>query len=304
MFGLLKSGFKKVQQALKKTKNALGERIRGLFGKAIDEETFEQLEQILFEADLGSELAVRFSDKLRKFWKSSSSPTVDSMLHHLKEEARSILNKPSKESTTSGHPHVILLVGVNGSGKTTTAAKIALKEKKNGKKVLLAAGDTFRAAAVEQLEKWSNRIDVPLIKSQKGSDPAAVAFDAIVAGKARGCDLIIADTAGRLESKTELMAELQKVVTVCNKANPGSPHEIVLVLDATTGQNALDQVEIFNQSAPLTGLVITKLDGSAKGGILLSIYDRFSLPIKYIGVGEGEEDLVPFDKDQYLDSLF
>jgi len=199
---------------------------------------------------------------------------------------------------------VVLIVGVNGSGKTTSIAKLARKLQEEGESLLLAAGDTFRAAAIDQLATWAERLDIPLIKSTPGGDPAAVAFDAATAAKARGVDTLIIDTAGRLQNKTDLMHELEKVGRVIKKVIPDAPHETLLVLDATTGQNALDQAEVFNTFTPLSGIILSKLDGSAKGGIALSIYQKLGIPIEWVGVGETLDDLVPFDKDAYADALF
>ncbi|MCK4935197.1 MAG: signal recognition particle-docking protein FtsY, partial [Simkaniaceae bacterium] len=231
--------------------------------------------------------------------------TPDQIIHLLKEKAKLILNdikEPLKEEPSS--PKMILIVGVNGSGKTTSIAKLAYRFQKKKQKVLLAAGDTFRAAATEQLEIWAKRTKTEIVKGIPGGDPSSVIFDALTAAKARGLDLVLADTAGRLQSKTELMEELAKIKRVSDKVIPGAPHEIYLVLDATTGQNAVDQAKIFNEFTPLTGLILTKLDGSAKGGVILSIYHQMGIPVKYIGVGEQMDDLVPFNVENYIEALF
>jgi len=207
-------------------------------------------------------------------------------------------------SVVMGKPHVILIVGVNGSGKTTSIAKLAAKFQKEGKKVLLAAGDTFRAAAIEQLDTWAKRLGVEIVKSSPGADPAAVAFDGASAAVARGIDVVFVDTAGRLQNKVDLMRELEKVRRTLKKVIPEAPHETLLVLDATTGQNAVDQAKAFHAVTPLSGIVLTKLDGSAKGGIILSIYKELGLPVLWVGTGEGAEDLEPFDPKAYVDSLF
>lgn len=304
MFGFLKKGISKIKAAFSKTRAVIGDRIRSLFGAKIDEETFEMLEQVLFEADLGAKLAMELVEETRKKASWGGDQTAESVISHIKERALTLLTeKPAKESAF-GHPHILLMVGVNGTGKTTTTAKLALKYKKEGKKVLLAAADTFRAAAIDQLSIWAERIGVDIVKGAPGGDPAAVIFDALSKATAKGYDLVIADTAGRLQSKTDLMHELEKALRVCKKVIPDAPHETYLVLDATTGQNAIDQAKIFNQYVPLSGLVVTKLDGSAKGGILLSIYHQMHIPVKYIGIGEKEDDLVPFDPVEYVDSLF
>ena len=259
MFGLLKSGLNKIRKAFSRTRSALGDRIRDLFRSPLDEETLEELEQILYEADLGSTLALEFVEHVRK---------SDHPIRAMKNHAEEILHKPPhvQGKKPKGPLKVILVVGVNGSGKTTSCAKLARLYKQEGKKVMLAAGDTFRAAAIEQLSTWADRLKLDCIKGSQGGDPSAIIFDALTAAKARGHDVVIADTAGRLQSKTDLMNELAKIKRVIEKVVPDAPHEIYLVLDASTGQNALDQAKIFNEFTPLTGLVLTKLDGSAKGG--------------------------------------
>jgi len=307
MFGLIKSGFKKVKNALTKTRSVLGDRLRGLFGQSIDENTFDSLEQILYEADLGTDLATLLTDELRTFIKKTKHQDTASLMNFLKGRVGEILDEPSdiaERPHKKGEPFVILIVGVNGSGKTTSAAKLAHLYKEQGKKVLLAAGDTFRAAAIEQLTIWAERLGIDLVKAKLGSDASAVIYDAISKAKAGGYDVVIADTAGRLQAKTDLMHELKKVDRTIKKQLPDAPHETLLVLDATTGQNALDQAEIFHNFTPLSGLALTKLDGSAKGGIILSIYHKMKIPIRYIGLGEGVKDLSPFDAAQYVEALF
>lgn len=301
MFGLLKSGLNKIRKAFSRTRSALGDRIRDLFRNPLDEETLDELEQILFEADLGSTLALEFVEHVRRYGKKYASP-IDAMKSHAEE----ILHKPPhvQGKTPQNGPKVILVVGVNGSGKTTSCAKLARLFKEEKKKVLLAAGDTFRAAAIDQLAMWADRLKLDCIKGKPGGDPSAVIFDALSAAKARGHDIVIADTAGRLQSKTDLMNELAKIKRVTEKVIPDAPHEIYLVLDATTGQNALDQAKIFNEFTPLTGLILTKLDGSAKGGIILSIYHQMGIPIRFIGLGEKEDDFLPFSPEPYVDALF
>ncbi|MCB1084964.1 MAG: signal recognition particle-docking protein FtsY [Chlamydiia bacterium] len=298
MFGLLKSGLNKIRKAFSRTRSVLGDKIKTLFKGALDDETLDQLEQILYEADLGSALAEEFVAAVRK--------KPDKPIETMKAHAKALLEKPPQvegKAPTSG-PKVILVVGVNGSGKTTSCAKLARLFKEEGKKVMLAAGDTFRAAAIEQLSTWSERLKLDCIKGNQGGDPSAIIFDALTAAKSRGHDVVIADTAGRLQSKTDLMNELSKIKRVSEKVIPDAPHEIYLVLDATTGQNALDQAKIFNEFTPLTGLILTKLDGSAKGGIILSIYHQMGIPIRYIGIGEGAEDFIPFTPEPYIDALF
>lgn len=307
VFGLLKSGLSKIRRAFSRTRSILGEKVRDLFGKPLDEETLDELEQILYEADLGSALATEFVDHIRRFARknphSTSTQLIDAMKHH----AQDILHRPPSVSGKPAEPNspkMILVVGVNGSGKTTSCAKLSRLFQQDKKKVMLAAADTFRAAAIEQLDIWSQRLKIDCVKGKPGGDPSAVIFDALTAAKARQTDVVIADTAGRLQSKTELMEELAKITRVTKKVIPEAPHEIYLVLDATTGQNALDQAKIFNEFTPLTGLILTKLDGSAKGGIILSIYHRMGIPIRYIGIGEKEDDFIPFDPESYVDALF
>lgn len=297
MFGLLKSGLNKIRKAFSRTRSILGDRLRDLFRSPIDDETLDSLEQILYEADLGSSLATEFVQHVKR---------SDNPLKAMKHYAEEILHKPPhvQGKKPEGPLKVILVVGVNGSGKTTSCAKLARLYKEEGKKVLLAAGDTFRAAAIEQLSMWADRLKLDCIKGKQGGDPSAILFDALTAAKARGHDIVIADTAGRLQSKTDLMNELSKIKRVIQKVVPDAPHEIYLVLDATTGQNALDQAKIFNEFTPLTGLILTKLDGSAKGGIILSIYHQMGIPIRYIGIGEGAEDFLPFSPEPYVDALF
>lgn len=301
MFSFLKSGLNKIRKAFSRTRSLLGDRLRDLFRGPLDEETLDELEQILFEADLGSTLALEFVEYVRQYGKKYSSP-IDAMKSHAEE----ILHKPPHVQGKKPHgtPKVILIVGVNGSGKTTSCAKLASIYKGEGKKVLLAAGDTFRAAAIEQLSTWAEKLSLDCIKGKPGGDPSAIIFDALTAAKARGHEVVIADTAGRLQSKTDLMNELAKIKRVIEKVIPDAPHEIYLVLDATMGQNALDQAKIFNEFTPLTGLILTKLDGSAKGGIILSIYHRMGIPIRYIGIGEGADDFLPFSAESYVDALF
>ncbi|QVL58275.1 MAG: signal recognition particle-docking protein FtsY [Simkaniaceae bacterium] len=301
MFGLLKSGLNKIRKAFSKTRSILGDKIRSLLNGPLDEATLDELEQILFEADLGSTLAIEFVEYVRNYGKKYNHP-IDAMKAH----AEDILHKPPhvQGKKPSESPKVILVVGVNGSGKTTSCAKLARIYKDEGKKVMLAAGDTFRAAAIEQLATWSDRLKIDCVKGTPGGDPSAIIFDALTAAKARGHDVVIADTAGRLHSKTDLMNELAKIKRVIEKVVPDAPHEIYLVLDATTGQNALDQAKTFNEFTPLSGLILTKLDGSAKGGIILSIYHQMGIPIRYIGIGEGADDFLPFSPEPYIDALF
>jgi len=301
---LLKPGFSKIWRACSKTRSLLGEKFRSILNKSLDDNTLEELEQTLFEADLGSTLAFTLIEHVRTHAKKQGNQ--NNLIRAMKDRAEQILNLPplsmGREVTTP--PKVVLIVGVNGSGKTTSAAKLAKMYKDEGKRVLLAAGDTFRAAAIEQLQMWSNQMHVDYVKGSPGGDPSATIFDALTAAKARGHDVVIADTAGRLQSKTNLMKELSKIGQVTEKLVPNSPHEVYLVIDATTGQNAIDQAKIFNAFTPLTGLIFTKLDGSARGGTILSIYHSTKIPVRYIGIGEKDEDLIPFNPKTYIDALF
>ncbi len=307
MFGFLKSGFQKIKSALSRTRSLISGKIRQLFSVAVDENTLEALEKILYEADLGTECAADMTEEVRKFLRGNKDATSEEIINCLRNYAMKILSAPAKRQggeTKPGEPRVILITGVNGSGKTTSIAKLASFYRKEKHKVLLAAADTFRAAAIEQLEIWAERIGVTLIKGQSGSDPAAVVFDALTAAQARGCDTVFIDTAGRLQNKTELMQELAKIRKVTDRAIHGAPHETWLVIDATTGQNAVDQAITFDSFTPLTGLIVTKLDGSAKGGILLSVYRKLGVPILWVGTGEKEDDLMPFDAEAYVEGLF
>lgn len=292
--------FKKLISPFSKIKSLLGQKIRSLFSQTPDESTFEKLEQLFYEADLGSSMAAELTAKLRI--QARKEHTADTLLHFVQQELL-LLFTPITTPNYTETPHVILMVGVNGSGKTTSLAKLAAHFKKSGKSVLIAAGDTFRAAAVEQLEMWAKKLDIPLIKSQPGSDPSAVAFDAMTAAKARNIEIVLIDTAGRLQTKTDLMQELAKIRRVIQKQNPKAPQETLLVLDSTIGQNAIDQARIFHQFTPITGIVLTKLDGSSKGGIIVAIQKELKIPIVWVGLGEGENDLSPFKPKDYVNSL-
>ncbi len=284
----------------KKIFSPLSKKIRALFSRAPDEHAFDHLEQIFYEADLGASTAAELVDQIRALYRKDPKITTDQILTFVKQELLKSFHTPALKFSS---PHVILVVGVNGSGKTTSLAKLASHYAKRGKKVLIAAGDTFRAAAIEQLETWAKRIHVDIIKSQPNSDPSGVAFDALAAAKARGIDIVLIDTAGRLQTKTDLMHELAKVRRVCQKQIPDAPHETLLVLDATTGQNALDQAQTFHKFTPLTGIILTKLDGSAKGGIAIAIQKQLQLPILWVGTGEAEGDIAAFDPESYVDAL-
>jgi fused signal recognition particle receptor len=298
MFNFLK----KITSPFSKIKSALSQKMRALFSRAPDESAFENLEQIFYEADLGPAVAADLVEKVRIFYRKHPQTDTEQVIRFVKQELLKSFSSHANGLTPA--PHVILVVGVNGSGKTTSLAKLAAYYQKVGKKVLIAAGDTFRAAAVEQLETWAKKIGVDLIKSQPKSDPSGVAFDALAAAKARGIDIVLIDTAGRLQTKSDLMEELAKMRRVCQKQISDAPHETLLVVDATIGQNALDQAQIFHKFTPLTGIILTKLDGSAKGGIAVAIQKNLNLPIRWIGTGEGSDDLAPFDPQEYVDALF
>jgi fused signal recognition particle receptor len=307
MFNFLKSGYEKVKNALSKTRSALSQRIKALFGKPWNEETFDELEQILFEADLGTQCASSFVEHLRSRLRTHPTNDIQEILRIFYAHTLSILNTSNQvesKAPSPGEPYVFLIVGVNGSGKTTSIAKLAKKFQREGKKVLLAAGDTFRAAAIEQLSTWAERLDLEIVKSKPGSDPSSVAFDALTAAKARRIDIVFIDTAGRLQNKTDLMQELEKIRRICGKVVPTAPHETLLVLDATTGQNAIDQARVFHGVTPLDGIILAKLDGSAKGGIVLAIYQQLGIPVRWVGTGEKADDIEPFDPSVYADSLF
>ncbi len=307
VLNFLKSGYQSVKNALAKTGSLLGNKLRTLFQGDFDEDTLEDLEQLLYEADLGVKTAMDLTEKIREYHRSNPNLDAEDYLNKLKEEVLALLGKGSHgiaEIPSELGPSVILVVGVNGSGKTTSIAKIANTLKSNGKKVLVAAADTFRAAAIEQLEMWASRMEIDVVKGKPGSDPAAVAFDAVTAGVARGCDYVIIDTAGRLQNKTHLMQELEKIKRSCSKIIDSAPHETLLVLDANTGQNGIDQAKTFNKYTPISGLVLTKLDGSAKGGVVVGAQRELGIPVKFIGVGENIDDLKPFDTESFIAALF
>ncbi|EPG0610222.1 signal recognition particle-docking protein FtsY [Vibrio fluvialis] len=301
------SFFARLKRSLSRTKANIGAGFFGLFkGKKIDDDLFEELEEQLLVADVGMDTTLKIIESLTE--KSSRQQLRDgeALYGLLKEEMAEILSKVEQPLVvdSSKTPFVILMVGVNGVGKTTTIGKLAKQFQGQGKKVMLAAGDTFRAAAVEQLQIWGERNNVPVIAQHTGADSASVIYDAIEAAKARGVDVVIADTAGRLQNKANLMEELRKIVRVMKKIDDSAPHEIMLTLDAGTGQNAISQAKLFSDVAPLTGITLTKLDGTAKGGVIFAIADQFQIPIRYIGVGEGIDDLRPFATQEFIDALF
>lgn len=297
-----------LKQKLQKTRNALTDGIKNLFSlyPRISDEVYNSLEELLIEADLGVNTSMFLIERLKEGVKKQGITEAEQIMPLLKAIMLEILKSGEHEINWDAEPqpHVTLIVGVNGSGKTTTAGKISAQLVKENKKVILAAGDTFRAAAGEQLEIWSQRSGADLIRHQEGADPAAVAYDAVDAGIARKAHNVIIDTAGRLHTKVNLMEELKKVYRVIKKRMPEAPHEVLLVLDATTGQNALQQARIFTEALNITGIVLTKLDGTAKGGMIFGIQKELNIPIKLIGVGEGVEDLQPFDPNSFVDALF
>jgi len=313
LFGSLeeekKSGFlDRMKQAVTRTRENLAERIEEAvaFTKEIDGNTLNDLEATLIGADLGSTTTQEVLGKLREKADRKQIKDVEELKRLLKEELLSILNAANSRpvSKVDGTPEVILVVGVNGTGKTTTIGKLSQVFRSQGKNVLLCAADTFRAAAIEQLEIWGQRTGTEVIKTKPGADPAAVLFDALQAAVARHTDYVVVDTAGRLHTKTSLMAELDKMRRTAQRIIPGAPHEVLLVMDATTGQNGLQQARLFTESAGVTGIVLTKLDGTAKGSVVVAICRELGLPVRYVGVGEKAGDLLPFDPREFVDSLF
>jgi fused signal recognition particle receptor len=293
-----------LREGLARTRQAAFGRIAQLLGATeITPALWEELEAALIQADVGVRVAQELLDRLRERVRREGVTRAEDLRAMLKAELRALLKDPPPLNLGRDPLEVVLVVGVNGSGKTTTVAKLAHRFRQQGRRVLLAAADTFRAAAGEQLEIWAERAGVPCIGGQPGADPGAVLFDALQAARARGYDLVLADTAGRLHTKYNLMQELQKVRRVAAKAVPGAPHEVWLVLDATTGQNALPQAREFHQAVGVTGLILTKLDGTAKGGAVFAIARELGLPVRFVGVGEGLEDLLPFDADAFVEEL-
>ena len=298
--------FDRLKDGLQKTRKSITEKIDQVlvsFGK-VDDDLFDELEEILITSDLGIETTMKVIEDLKR--KVKEGRVIDPMQVKglLKEELSEILSKGGNEMTLNTSPAVIIVIGVNGVGKTTSIGKIANLYKKQGKKVLLAAGDTFRAAAIDQLEIWADRVGVDIIAQKEGSDPAAVVFDAVQAAKSRKVDLLIIDTAGRLHTKKNLMEELKKVSRVLERELPGADKETLLVLDATTGQNAVTQAKTFSETSDITGIVLTKLDGTAKGGIVVAIKSELDIPVKLIGVGEQMDDLQRFDAQEFVEALF
>ena len=298
--------FARLKRSLLKTKENLGSGFISLFrGKKIDDDLFEELEEQLLIADVGVETTRKIITSLTEGASRKQLRDAEALYGLLKEEMGDILAKVDEPLNVEGKtPFVILMVGVNGVGKTTTIGKLARQFEQQGKSVMLAAGDTFRAAAVEQLQVWGQRNNIPVIAQHTGADSASVIFDAIQAAKARHVDVLIADTAGRLQNKAHLMEELKKIVRVMKKLDEDAPHEVMLTIDASTGQNAISQAKLFHEAVGLTGITLTKLDGTAKGGVIFSVADQFGIPIRYIGVGERIEDLRPFNAGDFIEALF
>ncbi|SLL31238.1 cell division protein FtsY [Mycobacteroides abscessus subsp. abscessus] len=300
----------KFKEGLSKTRNNFSEKVNDLVSRyrKVDEDFFEELEEILIGADVGFETVMELIDELKNEVKRKNIQDPKEVQDVISEKLVAIYQNGEEESSTINMQAdgltVILFVGVNGVGKTTTIGKLAHKYKEEGKKVLLAAGDTFRAGAIEQLEVWGERVGVDVIKHSEGSDPAAVMFDAVQAAKSRDADILLCDTAGRLQNKVNLMKELEKVKRVIEREVPGAPHEVLLVLDATTGQNALVQAKTFKETTNVSGIVLTKLDGTAKGGIVLAIRNELHIPVKFVGLGEKMDDLQSFDPERYVYGLF
>lgn len=308
------SGNKKdtLNKGLEKTKDSVFTKLkRAVAGKSkVDDEVLDNLEDVLISSDVGVDTTIRIINRIEKRVEQEKYLGTSELNKILKEEIADLLEENSFGTETEpsipdqNDPYVIMVVGVNGVGKTTTIAKLAYQFKKQGKKVVIGAADTFRAAAIDQLEIWSKRVDVPLIKQKMGSDPASVAFDTLQSAVNQNADLVIIDTAGRLHNKVNLMNELSKIRLVMRKIIPDAPHEVLLILDGSTGQNAFEQAKQFTKATEVSALALTKLDGTAKGGVIIGISDQFKIPVKYIGVGEGLEDLQVFNKYEFVDSLF
>ena len=309
-----KSKKETLEQGLEKTKQSFFSKIaRVLVGKShVDEEVLDDLEEMLITSDVGVETTLKIIDRIQARVSKDKVMGSDELNRVLREEIIALLEENNSnqngnleiEKPTDGNPYVIMVVGVNGVGKTTTIGKLAHQFKASGLKVVLGAADTFRAAAVEQLIIWSKRVDVPIVQQGMGADPASVAFDTLQSAKSQGADVVIIDTAGRLHNKVNLMAELTKIKRVMEKIIPGAPHEILLVLDGSTGQNAFEQAKQFAQATDINALAVTKLDGTAKGGVIIGISDQMKIPVKYIGIGEKMEDLQLFDRKLFVESLF
>lgn len=298
--------FDKLKQGLSKTRDAFSEKVNSVFATfvKVDEELFEELEEALITADVGIETSMYIIEELRDRVKKARIEDADGVKAKLQEIIAEIMAEQETELDLSGTPAVILVIGVNGVGKTTTIGKLAARFKADGKRVMLAAADTFRAAAIDQLQIWADRSGCEIIKHSEGSDPSAVVFDAVNAAKARGVDVLICDTAGRLHNKKNLMDELGMISRVVEREAPASSRHVFLVLDATTGQNAISQAKLFGEAASIDGIVLTKLDGTAKGGVVIGICREQNIPVRYIGVGEGIDDMQPFDAADFAKALF
>lgn len=313
--GLFKNIFskekkEKLDEGLEKSKtNFFSKLSKAVAGKSkVDEEVLDDLEEVLISSDVGVSTTIKIIRRIEDRVAKDKYLGTDELNAILREEIAALLSeteaKDEANPVSLGHPYVIMVVGVNGVGKTTTIGKLAHQFKQQGKKVVLGAADTFRAAAIDQLQIWADRVDVPLVKQQMGSDPASVAFDTVQSAAKQNADVVLIDTAGRLHNKVNLMKELTKVKRVMQKVNPSAPHEVLLVLDGSTGQNAFEQAKQFSAATEVTALAITKLDGTAKGGVVIGISDQLQVPVKYIGVGEGIEDLQDFNKIEFVDSFF
>lgn len=298
--------FNKLKERLTKTRQGFVDKVERIFTGAgkIDDNLYEELEEALIQSDVGVNTSLELVEQLRKSVKERKISDPAALKEVLQEQITLLLGEESSLNFASKSPTVYLIVGVNGVGKTTTIGKLARNLGSQGKSVMLAAGDTFRAAAIEQLEVWGERAGVEVIKQAEGADPAAVAFDAVKAAKSRNVDVLLVDTAGRLHNKVNLMNELSKIKRVIEREVPNAPHEVLLVLDATTGQNAIQQVKLFQEAADVTGIILTKLDGTAKGGVILGIQGEAQVPVKLIGIGEGIDDLKTFDPQEFAAALF
>ncbi len=310
--GFNKKKKENLDKGLEKTKESVFKKLsRAVAGKSkVDDEVLDELEEVLITSDVGVDTTLKIIDRIEKRVAEDKYMSTSELNRMLREEIAALLAENEASTATdfdlpqSDDPYVIMVVGVNGVGKTTTIGKLAHKFKQAGKKVVLGAADTFRAAAIDQLSIWADRVDVPLIKQKMGSDPASVAFDTLSAAKTQGADVVIIDTAGRLHNKVNLMNELSKIKRVMQKVVHDAPHEILLILDGSTGQNAFEQAKQFSAATEVTALAITKLDGTAKGGVVIGVSDQFRIPVKYIGIGEGIDDLQLFNKEEFVDSLF
>lgn len=297
--------FSKLKSSLSKTKESISSKLDSVVKsfKKIDEELFEELEEVLISADLGVNTSLEIIDKLRTVSKEKKLTESDELKGELRQILIDVLSGEEDEVKTEGTPAVIMVIGVNGVGKTTSIGKIANMYISQGKKVVMAAADTFRAGAIEQLDVWAKRVGAEIVKQQEGSDPAAVIYDGINAARTRKADILLCDTAGRLHNKKNLMDELKKIYRILDRELPNSSKEVLLVLDATTGQNAVQQAKLFKEAADITGIVLTKLDGTAKGGIVFAIKNEYDIPVKFVGVGETADDIMPFNAEEFVDAI-